>query len=129
VQTGNRKRDEHLRSADFFDAENHPRVRFLSDSVDLQGDTLKVRGRLSARGRSIPVELDAQVCTVDGEVEIEAATTAPHRELGMTWSPLGMVPPRKRADRQGLPDPQHGQGRLTQTSTFTALRPGCRSSL
>ncbi|MGH2882379.1 MAG: YceI family protein, partial [Solirubrobacteraceae bacterium] len=30
VQTGNRKRDRHLRSADFFDAENHPQVRFIS---------------------------------------------------------------------------------------------------
>lgn len=94
VQTGNRRRDQHLRSSDFFDAENHPRVQFLSDSVDLQGDTLKVRGRLVARGHSIPLELDAAVRQVDGELEIEAATTAPHRELGMTWSPLGMIRPR-----------------------------------
>jgi polyisoprenoid-binding protein YceI len=94
LETGNRKRDQHLRSADFFDAENHPQVQFLSDSVDLQGETLKVRGRLSARGRSIPLELDAHVRRVDGELEIEAATTARHRELGMTWSPLGMIPPR-----------------------------------
>ena len=62
--------------------------------MQLQGDTLKVQGRLSARDRSIPVELDAQVREVDGELMIEAATIAPHRELGMTWSPLGMIPPR-----------------------------------
>ena len=61
LQTGNRRRDRHLRSADFFDAEDHPRVQFVSDSVDLQGETLKVQGRLSARGRSVPIELDAQV--------------------------------------------------------------------
>jgi len=94
VQTGNRKRDRHLRSADFFDADNHPRVLFVSDSVDLQGDGLKVRGRLSARDRSIALELDARVRQVGGELEIEAATTAPHRELGMTFSPLGMIRPR-----------------------------------
>lgn len=93
VQTGNRKRDRHLRAADFFDAENHPLVRFVSDSVEAQGDTLKVRGRLSAGDRSIPLELGARVREVDGELEIEAATTAPHRELGMTFSPLGMIPP------------------------------------
>jgi polyisoprenoid-binding protein YceI len=69
-------------------------VRFVSDSVRQQGDTLKVRGRLSARDRSIPVELDAEVREVDGELEIEAATTAPHRELGMVYSPLGMISPR-----------------------------------
>jgi polyisoprenoid-binding protein YceI len=94
LKTGNRQRDKHLRSAAFFDAEHHPRVRFVSDSVELQGDTLKVRGRLSARGHSIPLELDAQIRQVGGELEIEAATSAPHRELGMTYSPLGMIQPR-----------------------------------
>ena len=53
VQTGNPKRDQHLRSAPFFDAENHPSVQFVSDSVVLQGDTLSVRGGCSpATGRS-----------------------------------------------------------------------------
>jgi polyisoprenoid-binding protein YceI len=94
VETGNRRRDRHLRSAAFFDAENHPRVRFISESVAVQGDKLKVRGRLCARDQAIPLELDAQVRRVDGSLEIEAATTAPHRELGMTYSPLGMISPR-----------------------------------
>ncbi len=96
LQTGNRRRDRHLRSADFFDAEDHPRVQFLSDSVQLQGETLKVRGRLSARGRSIPIELDAHVRQVDGELEIEATTVATHRELGMTLSALGTISPRSQ---------------------------------
>lgn len=91
VQTGHSKRDKHLRSADFFDAENHPQVRFVSNSGVLRGNALRVRGRLSARGDSIPLELTAQVRPVGGELEIEAATSAPHRELGMTWSPLRMV--------------------------------------
>ncbi len=93
LQTGHRKRDQHLRSADFFDTESHPNVQFVSESAVLEGDTLKVSGRLSARDRSIPLELDAQVRKVDGELEIEAVTRAAHRELGMTWSPLGMIPP------------------------------------
>lgn len=101
VQTGNRRRDQHLRSADFFDAENHPRVRFVSDSVVLQGDTLRVRGRLSARDRSIPLELDARLRRVGEELEIEAATSAPHRELGLTWSPLGMIPARSELRLNG----------------------------
>lgn len=94
LDTGNRRRDEHLRSADFFDIENHPQVRFVSESVQLQGDTLKVHGRLTARDRSIQVELDAEVHEAGGELEIEATTTAPHRDLGMTYSPLGMISPR-----------------------------------
>ena len=85
------KRDEHLRSGDFFDVENHPQVRFSSDSAELDGDKLRVQGRLEAAGRSIPLEFDASVREVDGELEIEAVTEADHRELGMTWSPLGIL--------------------------------------
>ena len=96
LDTGNRKRDKHLRSADFFDVENHPRVRFVSESVQLHGDTLTVQGSLTARGQSIPVQLDAAVHQTGGELEIEAATIAPHRELGMTYSPLGMISPRSK---------------------------------
>ena len=94
LDTGNGRRDKHLRSADFFDAENHPWVRFGSDSVQVRDDTLKVSGRLSADGRSIPVELDAKAREVDGELEIEAGVTVQQRELGMTYSPLGTISPR-----------------------------------
>ena len=94
VHTGNRRRDKHLRSASFFDAESHPTERFVSDSVVVEGDSLKVSGRVSARVRSIRLELDAHVRGVDGSLEIEAETRAQHRELGMTWSPLGIISPR-----------------------------------
>jgi polyisoprenoid-binding protein YceI len=93
LDTGNRKRDQHLRSADFFDAERHPQVRFVSETAVLTGDRLKVSGRLHAAGKSIPLELDAAVRTVEGDAEIEAVAHAPHRDLGMTWSPLGMARP------------------------------------
>jgi polyisoprenoid-binding protein YceI len=85
------KRDEHLRSEDFFDVERHPQVRFVSETVGLDGDRLRVRGQLHAAGRQISLELDATVREVDGELEIAAVTEADHRELGMTWSPLGIL--------------------------------------
>jgi polyisoprenoid-binding protein YceI len=107
LQTGNSKRDDHLRGDDFFDVENHPRLRFLSDGVELRGDTLKVRGRLSARGRCIPLELDAEIREIDGELVLEATATARHRELGMTWSPLGTISPRSELSVKAhlVPDP------------------------
>lgn len=93
LQTGNRKRDQHLRSADFFDVEHHPQIRFVSDTAALEGIALKVHGRLHAAGRSIPLDLDATLQPVHGGIEIEAVTHAPHHELGMTWSPLGIARP------------------------------------
>src|SRR4051812_22766808 len=85
------KRDEHLRSEDFFDVERHPQVRFISDRAAFDGDTLRVRGQLHAAGREIALELAATVREIDGELEIEAVTEADHRDLGMTWSPLGIL--------------------------------------
>jgi polyisoprenoid-binding protein YceI len=91
LDTKQAKRDKHLRSADFFDVERHPEVRFISQTVVLEHDQLKVRGELHAAGKQLPLELDATLRAVDGEFEIEAATHADHRELGMTWSPLGTL--------------------------------------
>jgi polyisoprenoid-binding protein YceI len=91
LDTKNKKRDGHLRSPEFFGAEKHPHVRFVSESATLDGDRLKVRGRLHARGSSVPLELDATLRRVDDELEIEAATHADHYQLGMTWNKLGML--------------------------------------
>ena len=85
------KRDTHLRSGDFFDVERHPQVRFVSDHAELTGEKLVVRGRLEAAGQQLPLELTATVREIDGELEIDASTRADHRELGMTWSPLGIL--------------------------------------
>ena len=54
LDTGNRKRDTHLRADDFFAVEDHPEVRFVSDAATLEGDRLKVSGRLHTAGRASP---------------------------------------------------------------------------
>lgn len=59
VDTGNADRDAHLRSADFFDVEKHPKMTFVSRSVTPEGgDGYKVVGDLTIRGVTKPVELD-----------------------------------------------------------------------
>lgn len=117
VQTGNRRRDQHLRSAAFFDAEDHPRVQFISESVTPRDDTLKVRGHLSVRGHSVPLELDAKVRQVDGELEIDARTTAEHRKLGMVWSPLRTIRPRSELHVAGYLVPAADGARPSDAST------------
>jgi polyisoprenoid-binding protein YceI len=91
LDTGNARRDQHLCSADFFAVEDHPDVRFVSDRAVLAGGGLKVHGQLHAAGKQVPLELDATLREVGGELEVEAVTHADHRELGMTWSPLGIM--------------------------------------
>jgi polyisoprenoid-binding protein YceI len=94
--TENTKRDTHLRSPDFFDAEKHPYVRFVSESATLDGERLHVQGRLHARGSSIPLELDATLRRVGDDLEVVAATEADHRRLGMTWNQMRSIAPRSR---------------------------------
>jgi polyisoprenoid-binding protein YceI len=91
LDTRVKPRDRHLRADDFFDVANHPQVRFEADAATLDGNALKARGRLHAAGKQIPLHVDATVTPVDGEFEIEATALADHRELGMTWSPLGIL--------------------------------------
>jgi len=58
IDTSEPKRDEHLRSADFFDVATHPRLSFRSTSVKPAGkDTYQVTGDLTTHGVTKPVTL------------------------------------------------------------------------
>jgi polyisoprenoid-binding protein YceI len=91
LNTNNRMRDKHLRSSDFFDVEGQPQVRFVSDSSRLEGDLMTVSGRLYAAGKSIPLDVDARLRRVDGELEVDGTTHANQFELGMSHGMLGMI--------------------------------------
>jgi polyisoprenoid-binding protein YceI len=59
IDTGVQQRDDHLRSADFLDVENHPKITFASAKVERTGEsTLEVIGDLTIRGITNPVTLD-----------------------------------------------------------------------
>jgi polyisoprenoid-binding protein YceI len=91
LDTRNSRRDKHLRSGDFFDVEQHPQVRFTSETAELDGQTLAVRGPLEAAGKSVPLDLRATLSVIDGEPVVEAQTTVDRRDLGMTWNLIGVV--------------------------------------
>lgn len=59
ISTKNEQRDAHLKSADFFDAVNHPKMTFVSTSVKKISDfELEVIGNLTIRGITREVKLD-----------------------------------------------------------------------
>ena len=66
VDTGNEKRDGHLRSADFFDVENYPNMEFRFTRIEMaDGAEGRLYGTLTMVGKSQPVILDLEL---NGEV-------------------------------------------------------------
>lgn len=59
IETGSADRDAHLRSADFFDVENHPTITFESTDIAKNGDELAIAGILTIRGMTHPVSFTA----------------------------------------------------------------------
>jgi len=57
INTSNSTRDDHLRTADFFDAAKYPKITFTSQDVRKEGDRLKVHGTLTMHGVSKELDL------------------------------------------------------------------------
>ena len=110
LDTGNAKRDAHLRSEEFFDIAAHPQVRFIAASAALDGESLHVAGELVAAGATVPLELVATLRRLDGELEVQATTTVDHRRLGMNWSPMGIMraPSKLIVTGRLVPDDKEG---------------------
>lgn len=92
VDTGCPARDNHLRSADFFGADEHPLVRFTSTRVTgLRSGRAHVSGELEAAGRRVPLAFDASVRLIDGDLELDATTTVDQSRFGMSDGPFRNV--------------------------------------
>ncbi|MHB9858432.1 YceI family protein [Streptomyces sp. YIM S03343] len=94
LDTRNGKRDKHLRSADFFDAEQHPEIVFAVRTAGplTEEGTVPVGGELTVRGITRPQDLTARVTGADtGAVTLETEFTVDREQFGMSWNQLGML--------------------------------------
>jgi polyisoprenoid-binding protein YceI len=60
ISTGDEQRDNHLRSADFFEADKHPSWTYASTSVEAKGSDFVVHGNLTIHGVTKPVDLSLE---------------------------------------------------------------------
>jgi polyisoprenoid-binding protein YceI len=93
IDTGDAKRDEHLKAADFFDAATHPTIKFVSKKVKKKGKQLEVTGDLTMRGVTKEVVL---MVSLPGQVVKDpwgnwrtgatATTKVNRKDFGMSFS-------------------------------------------
>lgn len=95
IDTGVAERDTHLKSADFFDVAHHPRITFVSDTVELEGgERLKVTGDLTLHGvtRSVVLDVEAAGRTRDPwgheRLGFSARTSINRADYGLQWNQL-----------------------------------------
>ena len=95
IDTREAKRDAHLKSPDFFDAQNHPNITFKSTKVEKAGDKkLKVTGDLTMRGNTKPVTLDVELSDAIKDPQgqqrraVEATGKVNRKDYGLAWSKM-----------------------------------------
>lgn len=93
IETGNEDRDNHLKSDDFFNASEYPKMKFESTSFKKTGDgEYKLIGDLTIRNHTKQVELDAEYggTVVDPygntKAGFEVTGKINRKEFGLTWS-------------------------------------------
>ena len=93
LNTGSAPRDAHLRSADFFDAENHPWLTFRSTAVEhVNGDDYRVTGDLTIRETTRPATFDATFLGFYAGMQggrragIAARTRINRKDWGLGWN-------------------------------------------
>lgn len=92
IDTGQEARDEHLRSADFWNVEANPTWSFTATSIEGSGEEFVVNGDFTANGITKPVALKTEVEGVgngpDGKLRIglAASTEISRKDFGLTWN-------------------------------------------
>jgi polyisoprenoid-binding protein YceI len=93
IDTREPKRDEHLRSPEFFDAAKYPTITFKSTKVEKEGDGLKVTGNLTMRGVTKPVTLEVAGPTAEikdpwgmARRGVSAKAKLNRQDYGVSWS-------------------------------------------
>lgn len=93
IDTKNAKRDKHLKSADFFNAAEHPQIVVDLTHATAQGsDRVATTGTLTVAGQTRPLSLTATITEATGQaITLRADADIDRADFGMGWNQLGMI--------------------------------------
>jgi polyisoprenoid-binding protein YceI len=94
VDTANKKRDDHLRSADFFDAAKYPDISVGISSATLSagGEDAAFSGTLTIRDQTRPITISGKVSAPSGdEIRLDAELPVNRGDYGMSFNKLNMM--------------------------------------
>ena len=92
IDTNNQQRDTHLKSADFFDAENHSQLKYVGRKFESNGDEAILDGDLTIRGVTKPLTVKVELggTVVDPYGQHKAGFTVSgkisRKDFGLTWN-------------------------------------------
>lgn len=92
VSSGDRTRDDHLRSSDLFDVERHPTATFTATAVDVDGSRGTMAGDLAIAGVTRRVVFDVELRGLADDpwgarrAVFGASTTINREDFGLTWN-------------------------------------------
>jgi polyisoprenoid-binding protein YceI len=90
LDTENKKRDEHLRSPDFFDVERYPLITARVSGFTSRGDPTDLHASLAIKGVHEPITLTVSVEDVTADtIRLRAQADVDRGRFGMTWKKLG----------------------------------------
>jgi polyisoprenoid-binding protein YceI len=97
--TGIGRRDEHLRSADYFDVDRFGEISVVVTAVrPTKGRTADVRADFTVKSVTAQLPLPATVCELDdGSIRITGETSLDRARFGLDWNRLGMIGPTATA--------------------------------
>jgi polyisoprenoid-binding protein YceI len=93
LDTKLKKRDNHLRSADFFEVEKYPDISVVVISAEgIGSDTVDLRANLTVKGTTASVPLKANVAVLDdGSVRVTTSADINRKDFGVDGNLVGMV--------------------------------------
>jgi polyisoprenoid-binding protein YceI len=91
LDTQNDKRDEHLRSDDFFAVERHLEIVFTSLSVAPRADGMSVSGVLRIAEHNLRLELPVDVVREGDRMRVRASESVSRQRAGLAWNKFGMI--------------------------------------